>query len=353
MTLAPERASAPGPDTPTRFRRLRVALDTRALLVSLAAVILLLALVIFSVLTSGFALTFGDVISTLTGHGTRAQEQALYGLNGPRIAGATLAGFALGMSGSIFQSVTRNPLGTPDIIGFTQGSAVGALIVLLVIGGTAAQTVVGALIGGLTVAAVVYLAAYRKGVEGYRLVLVGIGVSAILASLVALLLARAPTTSAQAAYVWLTGSLSLANWNTIAPLAIVLVVVATLAVISGRRMQLLEMGDDTAQALGVPAERTRLSLLAMGTILSACAVATVGPITFIALAAPQVSRRLVGSRSPNLLPAGIVGALLLNGSDQFALKLLPWQLPAGVATLILGGFFLAWILVRDNRNSRG
>lgn len=301
-----------------------------------------------------YQMTPAEVLGTLTGHGAPNEEFIIYTLRLPRVLTAVLVGIALGMSGAVFQSMTRNPLGSPDIIGFTQGAALAALAQIVIFHGDQPAIALSALGGGLTVSVLVYVLAYRKGVQGYRLILVGIGISALLVSLTSYLLLLAKITDAQVAFVWLTGSLNARGWEHVVPLAIALAVLVPATLTMSRPMRLLEMGDDTAHALGVRVERSRGWLLVLGTALSAVAVAAAGPVGFIALAAPQVAKRVTGSATVGLLPAAATGALLLVISDLVAQRALaPTALPVGVATVSVGGLYLAWVLFRENRAGRG
>lgn len=320
------------------------------LLIWLAAAIVLLV----QLGVGDYPLSPAQVWETLTGHGTIGQEFVVYQLRLPRALTAVLVGVALGMSGAVFQSLTRNPLGSPDIIGFTQGAALAALIAIVILHAGQAEVALAAVVGGLVVSVVVYVLAYRQGVHGYRLILVGIGISAILMSITSYLLLRAQVKDAQTAFVWLTGSLNARGWEHVRPMLAALVVLVPATVAMGRPLRVLEMGDDTAYALGVPVGRSRTWLLILGTVLCAVAVAAAGPISFVALAAPQVARRLTGSAMVGLLPAAAMGALILLVSDLAAQRLLaPVSLPVGVATVSVGGLYLAWVLFRENESGRG
>ncbi|WP_406447055.1 iron chelate uptake ABC transporter family permease subunit [Streptomyces sp. NBC_01613] len=198
-----------------------------------------------------------------------------------------MVGAALGVSGALFQSLTRNPLGSPDIVGFTYGSATGGLLVVLVVGGTGGQIAFGAVAGGLATALLVYVLAWRHGIHGYRLVLVGIGVSALLQGVNAYLLAKARFTQAAQAMVWLNGSLNGRDWQDVRPAALGLLVVLPLVALVAGRLKILEMGDDGAGGLGVPVQHTRLLILVVATAACAVATAAAGPIPFVALIAPS------------------------------------------------------------------
>jgi iron complex transport system permease protein len=294
------------------------------------------------------------VIATLSGHGTPGEEFIIYGLRLPRVVTAALVGISLGMSGAIFQCLTRNPLGSPDIIGFTQGAGLAALVQIVVFHGGQAEIAASAVVGGIGVSAVVYLLAYRKGVQGYRLILVGIGITAVLMSLTSYLLLWAQVTDAQEAFRWLTGSLNARGWEHVRPVVIALIVLVPLSLLMSRPMRMLEMGDDAAHALGVRVEPSRAWLLFLGTALCAVAVSSAGPIGFVALSAPQIAKRLTGGATVGLVPAGAMGALLLVVSDLAAQRLLaPTSLPVGVATVSVGGIYLAWLLFRENTSGRG
>ena len=360
MTAATAEAARSGSRADSRARvvrwgsRMSFRYVPRATLVGL---LIWLAAGVVMVLQLGigeFTMSPGEVLSTLSGHGAPNQEFIIYSLRLPRVLTAVLVGIALGMSGAVFQSLTRNALGSPDIIGFTQGAALAALAAIVVFHASQAQIAMAALAGGLVVSVLVYLLAYRKGVQGYRLILVGIGITALLMSLTSYLLLRAQVKDAQVAFVWLTGSLNARGWQHVVPMVIALAVLVPATLAMSRPLRILEMGDDTAYALGVRVERSRGVLLLLGTALCAVAVSSAGPIGFIALAAPQIAKRLTGATSVGLLPAAAMGALLLVVSDLAAQRLLaPTALPVGVATVSVGGLYLAWVLFRENQSGRG
>ncbi|MEV4625005.1 iron chelate uptake ABC transporter family permease subunit [Micromonospora sp. NPDC049523] len=313
------------------------------------AVLLLGCAVIWAVTmsTGEYALGPGQVWHVLTGGGDRTSRLIVLDLRLPRTVAALLVGMALGLSGAIFQSLSRNPLGSPDIIGFTTGSASGALVVLLVVGETSGTLVFGTLLGGFATAIAVYLLAYAQGIHGQRLILVGIGIGAMLASVNDYLLTRAELEQAQAAKTWLFGSLNAIAWRHVVPLAVALAVLVPVTMALGPRLRALELGDDIAAGLGVPVNRSRLMLLLCGVTLAAAAITAAGPIGFLALAAPQLARRLTRAPSMPLIPSAMMGALLLLGADLLAQRALaPFQIPVGLVTGALGGGYLMWLLTR-------
>ncbi|WP_246271968.1 FecCD family ABC transporter permease [Amycolatopsis acididurans] len=291
-----------------------------------------------------------DVARTLLGNGSRITNFAVLDLRLPRVLIAILVGAALGMSGAVFQSLSRNPLGSPDVIGFNYGATTGGLLVLLVFGGSVLSVSAGALIGGLVTALLVYVLAWQKGVRGTRLVLVGIGISAILQALNFYLIVNAKIADVARATVWITGSLNNLGWDHVWPVLIALVVVVPALLAGSRRLNMLEMGDDAAAALGVPVERSRLFLIIAGTAATAVATAAAGPIAFVALTAPQLAKRVTRAPGAGILPAAWMGALLVLAADFVAQRVAgAGTLPVGVATAAVGGVYLGWLLRRSRR----
>ncbi|MFF1894640.1 FecCD family ABC transporter permease [Streptomyces sp. NPDC058206] len=327
--------------------------DIRALvvIVVLAAVAAGAAIVLIG--SGDYAMTPGEVVSTLFGHGTFQQEFIVTDLRLPRVLVGLLVGAALGVGGAVFQTVSRNPLGSPDVLGFGQGATVGALMVIVLSQGGAAAVAGGAVVGGLVTGVVVYLVAWKRGMHGYRLVLVGIGSAAMLTAAAQYLITKANLVDATRAVVWMTGSLDGRDWAQVWPLLVVCGLLIPLVLGHGRALRMMEMGDDAAYALGVRVERTRLVLMGCAVLLVAVATAAAGPITFVSLSAPQLARRLTRSPGPNLAPAAFMGAALLLVADWIAMDAFgDRQLPVGVVTGVLGGCYLLWLLVSERRAGR-
>nr|WP_313683827.1 iron-enterobactin ABC transporter permease [Pantoea sp.] len=304
-------------------------------------------LLAFLALTRGTLPISGEQVwQVLRGEGASNVKLILLEWRLPRVLMALLIGEALGISGAIFQSLLRNPLGSPDILGFNTGAYSGVLVALVLFNQNASAITFAALLGGIITAALVYLFAWRNGVETFRLIIVGISVRALLMALNSWLIISASLESAVSAGLWSAGSLNGITWAKTPPVIAVLLLSLLLVALLARRMRLLEMGDDTACALGVPVERSRLWLMLLGVVLTAASTALVGPISFIALLAPQIARRLGGGMPLTAL----CGALLLIAADFAAQHLfLPYQLPVGVITVSLGGLYLIALLVREAR----
>ncbi|MYT72756.1 FecCD family ABC transporter permease [Streptomyces sp. cg28] len=332
---------------------LSVRLDPRTVVVVAALVVAVLAASVVLIGTGDFPIPATDVLRTLAGHGNAGQEFIINDLRLPRALVGLLVGGALGLSGALFQSISRNPLGSPDVLGLSQGATAGALVMIVIFGGSAVQVALGALVGGLVTGVAIYVLAWKRGVHGYRLVLVGIGVSAFVTAVNGYLLTKADFVDAARATVWMTGSLNGRDWTQVWPLLLLFVVIAPLVAWYGRPLRMLEMGDDAAGALGVPVERTRMLLLAASVVLTAAATAAAGPVTFVALTAPQIARRLTRSPGPNLLAATVLGATLLIVADLASQRAFGAdQLPVGVVTGVVGGVYLLWLLVTERKAGR-
>ncbi|SDP23281.1 iron complex transport system permease protein [Nakamurella panacisegetis] len=295
-----------------------------------------------------------QVLESVVGKGTPANDLIVRDWRGARVLCALFVGAALGAAGAAFQSLTRNPLGSPDVIGFTSGAATGALLEILVFGGGAGAVAAGAVGGGLVTALVVTLLAMRHGGSGILLILVGIGLTAMLWGINSYLLVRADLNDAITAQAWLFGSLNGRGWTQLWPvLGAVLMGVPVLAGL-GRPLGLLEMGDDFAIGLGVRPSRVRAVVIVVAVLLTAGAVATAGPLLFVALAAPQIARRLTGSSGVGVVAAALLGGLLVALADLASTRAFaPTQLPVGIATGLIGGLYLAGLLIQQWRKGNG
>ncbi|SIM78336.1 FecCD family ABC transporter permease [Micromonospora cremea] len=339
--------------TVIRTPRLSLRFRPRALVVGAGAALLAAGLGLVAVGSGDYPMGVADVLRTLTGGGTPAEQFIVGELRLPRLVTALLVGAALALAGTVFQSLVRNPLGSPDVLGFTQGASTGALVVV-VLGGGSLALAGAAVAGGLGSGLLIYALAWRRGVHGYRLILVGIGVAAILTGVNGYLLTRAPLMDAARAVLWLTGSLDGRGWANAGPLLAVTAVLAPLLLIAcAPALRMTELGDDTAGALGVPVRRLRLVLLAAAVLLVSFAAAAAGPVSFVALVAPHVAKRLTRAPGPNLVPSMTVGAALLVGADLLAQRAFTGhQLPVGVVTGVIGGGYLVWLLAMERRAGR-
>jgi iron complex transport system permease protein len=293
---------------------------------------------------------FSDIWQLIMGKSSRYQSIVVWEWRASRLFSALIIGAALGISGAIFQSLLRNPLGSPDITGFNVGAFTGVLLSIAFFGNLYWLSVLGALLGGLFSALLVYLFAYRDGHSGFRLIIVGIAISATLTAFNQWLSLTVSLETAMTAALWSAGSLNGMTWFRILPVSGLIILLLACAFLMNTRMKLLEMGDDTAAALGLSVNKTRLLLMFIATALTAVTTAITGPIAFISLAAPQIARRLENNASASLGTSALVGALLLVCADFIAQH--GWEnatLPVGLVTISLGGIYLVYLIIREGK----
>lgn len=268
----------------------------------------------------------------------------------PRASLGLVTGLCFGIAGVTFQTMLRNPLASPDIIGISSGASAAAVIGLVVF--SLSETAVSflALAAALVTAAAIYLLANRRGFAGTRLILIGIGVAAMLDSTVSYVLSRAASWDLQMAMQWLTGSLNGATWASVTPVVIACLALIPMLLLQDRQLAVLRLGDDSAAALGVNVQRTRILLIVGAVALLAFATAASGPVAFVAFMAGPIAARIVGPGASLALPAGLIGALLVLLADlvgQFAFEN---RYPVGVITGVLGAPYLVYLLIRSNRS---
>lgn len=316
----------------------------RSVVVATVAGVLTVAIGAVALTLGDYELPLAGVLRTLAGHGTLITYDVVVNNRLPRVLVGIGVGTAFAVSGAIFQRLARNPLVSPDLIGINAGAALAAVLMITVLG--SGWIPGGALLGSLLAAITVYALAYRNGVSGHRLVLVGIGVTAIIGALTAYLLTLADIYTAQSASMWLAGSLAGRSWMHVVLVGGALAVGLPAAAGLTRQLRLLELGDDLARALGGRVELARGVLIALGVGLAALATAAAGPVGFVALVAPQLARRLVPRRLGLLVP-GAIGALLVVASDLVARTVVaPTVLPVGIVTAFLGAPYLLFLLTR-------
>ena len=316
----------------------------------LVLVLVSLAVAIVSLQSGAVTLDFSQVFNALTGSAPRNITMVVTEWRLPRVMMALLVGAALGISGAIFQSLMRNPLGSPDVMGFNTGAWSGVLVAMVLFGQHLTAITLAAMAGGILTSLIVWALAWRDGIETFRLIIIGIGMRAMLMAFNTWLLLQASLETSLSAGLWFAGSLNGLTWAKTLPAAPLILLMFVCALLLVKRMRLLEMGDDSACALGVSVERSRLMLMLVAVVLTAAATAIAGPISFIALVAPHIARRLSGTARWGLTQSALCGSLLLLAADLCAQRLfMPYQLPVGVVTVSLGGIYLIVLLVQESR----
>jgi iron-siderophore transport system permease protein len=334
--------------------RARTARQTRSLIVIVVLAVLVFATFCVSLSLGDFKIPVVDVVKTLFGGGDRATEFIVNRLRLPRALTGLLVGTALGLSGAIFQSIARNPLASPDIIGVTYGASAFAVFAIVTLGLTGVAVSAFAIVGAVLTAFIMYVLAWRHGVSSYRLILIGIGIGAIATSITSYLLTKARVEIAQQALIWLTGSLNGRDWSNVRSLAVTFVVLLPVMVLLVRQLRILQLGDETAYGLGLRVEGARLGLIVVAVLLAAVATAAAGPIGFVAFVAPPIARRLTRSPGPAMIASGLLGALVVGLSDLVAQHAFgDTQLPVGVVTGVVGAPYLMFLLARANRVGSG
>ncbi|WP_420360874.1 FecCD family ABC transporter permease [Agrobacterium rubi] len=290
-----------------------------------------------------------DVMRVLLGENVAGAGFTVGQLRLPRALLSILAGLSFGLGGVAFQIMLRNPLASPDIIGISSGASAAAVFAIVVLSLKGPVVSVFAVVAGLGVALSVYGLSSRNGVAGTRLILVGIGVSAMLESIIAYILSTAPAWNLQEAMRWLTGSVNGAQLSQVLPLLIGLLIFGSLLLSRQRDLEALRLGDDTAAALGVRVGVTRVLVIIAAVGMIAFATAITGPIAFVAFLSGPIAARIVGSHGSLLVPAALIGALLVLAGDYAGQFLLPSRYPVGVVTGALGAPYLIFLIIRANR----
>ena len=325
----------------------------RALIVYGIMLLALPACVLIALSMGSRVIPIPEVIGALVPGSEGPNRLVVVEWRAPRAVAAALFGACLGSSGALFQSLTRNPLGSPDIIGLNSGAYTGVVCVIM-LGGSGYLTLAGgAVLGGLGTALAVYLLALRQGMRGVRLIIVGIAVGAMLSSVNTWFSVKADLDVALRAAIWGAGTLNGVGWPPVGVSAAMAVLLFLALPALGRRMRQLELGEDTAAMSGVPVEATKALMVVVGVGFTAVVTAVTGPIAFVALVAPQIARRLTRHGGiADLTGSALAGALLLSMADLIARYAIPGiALPVGAVTVCLGGGYLVWLLFRESGRS--
>ncbi|MFC9611712.1 FecCD family ABC transporter permease [Streptomyces sp. NPDC056938] len=322
-------------------------LHRRAAVVAVSLVVLLAAASLAYLCVGESFVAPAEVLRVVTGRPS-PDELVVGTLRAPRMVVGLLVGAAFGVAGALIQTVARNPLASPDIIGISQGAS--ALTVGAMTFGVTSYAVLPYLsvLGGLLAALLVYAFAWRGGVHATRFVLIGIGFAIALRSVTTLFMTKGDYLVAQQAQIWMTGSLNGRGWAEAAPLGWTLLVLVPFVAWAARAQRTVSMDDDTATALGVRLGRVRLGLVLLGVVLASVATGAAGPVDFVALLAPQIARRVTRTAQIPLLCSALLGAFIVVVADLLARRLFsPTELPVGVLTAAVGAPYLIWLIIRS------
>ena len=348
----------------TKIRALRagpvsVRLNVRVLAVAALLVLATVAAMALHVAFGGTPIAYPDVLRALLGdESTSRVHLAVTEFRAPRMVAAVVVGACLAAAGAITQTVARNPLASPDLLGVTAGASLGAVTVLVIAGGGHAglsglAATVGmpaaAFTAGIVSGIAVYLLSYRQGLDSYRLVLAGLGISGLAASLTTWILTLGDVTSAAQALTWMMGSLNGKDWETVQPMAVSAAVLLLAAMAGGRWLLLTSLGEDTAVGLGARIGAVRLVVLSLAVLLASVATVTAGPVAFVALASPRIARALTATVIPSVGVSALVGAIFVLLADTLSANVLAAPLPVGVATAVVGAPFLIHLILKYQR----
>lgn len=345
--LSPARDAPPSSLEQRRSRRVR----TVAVVSALAAAVL--CLFVLATMLGSSLLNPVEVLAGLFGFGEGSANFVVRELRLPRAIAALLVGLALGASGTIFQRVLANPLASPDFLGVASGAGT-ATVAAIVFFGASGLVLPAAAIGGAVVsAALIWVLAWRRGISGYRFILVGIGVAAFAQSITHYLVARAEFSDARTAMTWLIGSVGMASVQSIVVLAVAAALLVPAGAVIARRLRALELGDETARGLGAAVQRDRMLVLGCAVVLIALATSAAGPLAFVALLAGPLAGILLGAAGPSIAAAALTGAVITQLADLVAQHALPWPLSTGIVTGFVGAPYIAWLIVSANRKGVG
>jgi iron complex transport system permease protein len=332
----------------------RLRLHRRTVVVTGALAGIGLCLFVLTMMAGSYALGPWEVLaSALHLTNDSSTDFVVRELRLPTALTGLAVGVAFGVAGVVFQTLLANPLASPDFVGVSSGAGMFAVAAIVFFNAGGAGISLAALGGAILSATLVYLLAWRDGISGYRFILIGIGVSQFMLSIAGYVVAKADIYDAREAMSWLVGSVGRAGSGQLGLLFAALAILLPAALVLGRALRTLELGDDAARALGARVELTRLGLIAVAIGLVAAATAAAGPIMFVALIAGPIAKRLLGPASGAILAAGLVGAIIVLAADLIASNALPAALPTGVVTGAIGAPYLIWLLATTNRQGRG
>ncbi|MFE4970793.1 Fe(3+)-hydroxamate ABC transporter permease FhuB [Kitasatospora sp. NPDC056651] len=334
----------PKPDLALRHGAWSLLLPRRALLTSLGLAAALLAAVVVSAHAGQSELDLTRTFQAVFGYGDRLDVLLVQKFRLGRIVAGLAAGAALGLAGCLTQTLARNRLATPELLGVNDG-ATAAVLISASTAGTFGAWWAGPL-GALAAVLVVALASGGLGARGYRVLVVGLAMSALASAVIQVAMARRSLNSAGSLYIWTNGSLNGRDVAIATPVLLGLAVLVPLALVAARRLAVLRFDDSVASALGVDPARVRLGCLLLAVALAGLAVGVCGPVGFVALAAPVIAGRLAGPARVPVLGSALTGALLVVLADTLGRVVIGGvEIPVGIVTTVLGGPFLLWVLL--------
>ena len=329
--------------------RATVLLHRRTWLMSLLMLAILLVLFVLSVSLGSANMGMADVIATLTGQGSKLHEIMVFKIRLPRVTGVVIAGLAMGMAGCLIQTLVRNRLATPDMVGVNEGASL-AVIVFAIYLTLGSWPWWASPLGAALAAAALFVLCRRPGQQGYLFIIIGIAISELFDALGQFAMSTQPLTHLGSVYLWSMGHFAHVSYQTIQPVTLILLALCPLMALINRPLALLRFGDATARGLGVNVPLVQLGILGLAVLVASLGTAIGGPVIFVAMAAPILASWLTRDNLAPIWLAALCGAVMLMGSDILVRVLAqPNEIPTGIMTRILGGFLLLFLLIKDRQ----
>lgn len=290
-----------------------------------------------------------DVFHALIGERVQGVSFAVNKIRLPRMVAGIFAGFAFGVAGYIFQTLLRNPLANPNVLGITSGSSAAAVFCITILHASNTFVAIASIIAGLVTVLIMFFLAKGKSFSIGRLILIGIGIQAMLEAVISYLMLVSSQNDIGTVLRWLSGSLNGSQLSEMPPLITAVIILTPLALVFSKQMNILSLGEQTASSLGISPDKTRMILLIVAVLLVAFATSTTGPIAFISFLAGPIANRLIGVGTSNLIPAGLVGLNIVLLADLIGQFAFPYRYPVGVITGLIGAPYLIYLLIKMNR----
>ncbi len=330
----------------------------RFVIIIMVLILLLIGLFFISLSIGVIHISPKEVIQTLLQKGTERQELVLFEFRLPRMVLAILIGAGLAVSGAILQGITKNELADPGILGINTGAGLAVVLFIFFLreffpeANTLSTFLMpfAALVGALFAAFLIYVLAWKKGVNPIRLVLVGIGVNAAFGAILTILQLKMDPQNYRFVTIWLSGDIWNANWDFVLALAPWIFILIPIALQKARALNVFNLGDEIAAGLGTSVEKERGILLLIAVALAGASVAAGGAIAFLGLVVPHIARRLIGPLHQYLIPiSALIGALLLMVADTIGKNVLaPSEIPVGIVVAIISVPYFVYLLMKAN-----
>lgn len=320
--------------------------------------ILIITTILIGLNMGSLAIEPSDVIKTLMGQGSKSHEIAIFKLRLPRIVIGILVGTALAIAGTILQGVTKNDLADSGILGINSGAALFVVIYIYIMNGNIYDGIsnmtiftmpIVALSGAIFGAFLIYILAWKNGINSSRLLLIGIGINVAFTSILTIFQLRFTTQEFNRVMAWTSGSIWGASWKYVLAVLPFILIFTLLTIYKARYLDVLNLGDEVATGLGVEVEKERRKLIIYAVILAGVATSVAGSIAFLGLVAPHIARKLVGPKHKKLiLTSALVGSLILLIGDTIARNIIaPMELPVGIVVAIIGVPYFIYLMLSE------